>query len=590
MRGITLETSSSPHPLLKRNHCSQESSNNDQALCVNRVLCRVFFDHGLPLCQTLAIYHPKEFFDQGFYNVSVRTYSTFPLILKPPESVCSYKIDTSLSADDMHIEAASQRFDHESGEAADESTAYHIIANGALPLSCGVSSSEDEDERCPINEIESEVTTNSIGVVPLSSDARSSEDEDESSGQPISGIRSEVTANPVGVVPLSGDGTLSGNENGTLACLFSETKPEATKSPLSSVSALSSRDSDTLLNESDQETATESDEESATDSVDEMSGERILREQTLRTWLKLVDVAEDEEMDDFTQSMAATVADIVEWWRQHTKDTNPSTYHIDFGVGSPINLLMILALLPERLQSLISIEDERRSPSSNGENMSWLHEQTVDVLIRLSIDPNPGSLRFGQGLASMVRDSVDSAWRVFTERSWLEDQLHLQSQSELECDQYRFPPSTTKIVFLFNPTEIHWTVVEISLADQVWTYTLYNSLSQAPTGATWKASQEQLPLLEQLICRASGFAPPATREIVVAKSAQQENAYDCGPITVYNAIELLEGREPCTEVDSEELRLNYLELIRDALYVLDEGLGTEAFRAYMRQVYLDYLP
>ena len=557
MLGMTLETCFFPHPLLKRNHCSQGSSNNDQALCVNRVLSKVFFDHGRPLCQTLALYHPNEIFDQGFSNVSVRTYSTVSLVLKPPESVCTHEIDTSLFADDMHIEAASLKVDHESGKAADESTTYPTIANGVVPPSSGLSSSEDEDESsgCPIREIESEVTTSPLGVVPLSSDATSSEDEDESSW-----------------------------------FSFSEHEPEATKSSLGNESTLTSQDSDSLPNESDEETKNDSDDESATDSADEMSGERILREQTLTTWLNLVEVAEDEEMDEFTQSMAATVADIVEWWRQHTKDTSPSTYHIDFGIGSPINLLMILALLPERLQSLISIEDEHRSPSNNGENMSWLHEQTVDVLIQLSINPNPGSLHFGQGLASMVRDSVDTAWRVFTERSWLEDQLHLQSQSELDRDQYRFPPNTNKIVFLFNPTEIHWTVVEIALADQTWTYTLYNSLSQSAKGATWKSSQEQLPLLEQLICRASGFAPPATREIVVARSAQQENVYDCGPIAVYNAIELLEGRKPCTEVDPEELRLNYLKLMRDALYVLDEGLDTEAFRAYMRKVCLDYLP
>ena len=76
----------------------------------------------------------------------------------------------------------------------------------------------------------------------------------------------------------------------------------------------------------------------------------------------------------------------------------------------------------------------------------------------------------------------------------------------------------------------------------------------------------------------------------MANSAQQENVHDCGPIAVYNAIELLEGREPCTEVDPEELRLNHLKLIRDALYVLDEGLEMPAFRAYMCRVCLDYLP
>lgn len=199
-------------------------------------------------------------------------------------------------------------------------------------------------------------------------------------------------------------------------------------------------------------------------------------------------------------------------------------------------------------------------------------------------------MHFGESLASMIRDSVDEGWRVFTGRSWLEDQNHLLSNDDLEPDLYRFPPGTEKIVFLFNPTEAHWTVVEVDKDDLAWTYTLYNSLSQGEKGPTWKACQEQLPLLEQLICRASGFTEPATREIVIAESAQQENTYDCGPIAVYNAIELLEGRKPSTEIDADILRLKYLMLIRDALYVFDQGLETPAFRAYMRTVSLAYLP
>lgn len=486
------------------------------------------------------------------------------------------EVDTRVLADDMHTEAASLMVEHESPKAVDARMPCPINDSGLVSASDDLRSSEDEDESsgCPISEFVPEVTTNCISEVPLSRDGLSSEP--------------KVTTNPVGEVSLFCDAPLSEHKDESAECRLCETEPEATKNSVS-VSAIASLESGTFLNESDEETEIESDEESSEDGDDETLGEMILREQTLRTWFNLVEVAEDEEMDDFTRSIAATAADIVEWWRKHTKDSSPSTYHIDFGIGSPIDLIMILALLPERLQSLVCIENEGRSPSGDGENMSWLHEQMTDVLIQLSIDPNPASVHFGQGLASMVRDSVDKAWRTFTERSWLEDQIHLQSHSELEPDQYQFPPDTSKIVFLFNPTEIHWTVVEIDIDESAWTYTLYNSLSQDETGPTWKACHEQLPLLEQLICRASGFAEPATRNFVVASSAQQENAYDCGPIAVYNAVELLEGRKPCTDIDPENLRLSHLELIRDALIVLDGGLETPAFRAYMRKVYLAYL-
>ena len=336
------------------------------------------------------------------------------------------------------------------------------------------------------------------------------------------------------------------------------------------------------------ETRTEANGESSTSDVHGVSMDQVLSVQTEETRIKLLEVAEDIDLDEIDRCFASTAADIVEWWQRLVGEESLTSYTVDLATGSPINLLMILALLPEKYQGLICIKDEHRSPSCNGENLSWLHEQTTDVLVRLSTDPDTSSIIFGQGIASMVRNDVDEGWRVFTGRSWLEDQIHLWSTGDLEADLYRFPPGTEKIVFLFNPTEIHWTVVEVDLDDYAWTYTLYNSLLQGEKGPTWRACQEQFPLLEQLICRASGFADPATREIVTADSAQQENTYDCGPIALYNAIELLDGRKPCTEIDPEILRLRYLKLILLALFLSDEGVEPAALRFLMRKVCLDY--
>ena len=404
-----------------------------------------------------------------------------------------------------------------------------------------------------------------------------SENETESSTYYVSGVRTFTSPNSDISCEADGKTGTETDEEGT-ADTPNKTSGSTVTSPSSETSC-----------EADDEAETEAHKESTANTVDQRSKEEILREQTRETWINLVEVAENRETDELTQDFAGTVVEIVEWWQAHTGDGNPISHFVDFGVGSPLTLLMILALLPERYQGLICIEDASRSPSSNGENLSWLHEQTTDTLVQLSVDPESSSMLFGQGLASMVRDSVDATWRVFTGRSWLEDQIHLLSADELEPDLYYFPPGTDKIVFLFNPTEAHWTVVEVDVDDYAWTYTLYNSLSQGERGPTWKACQEQLPRLERLICRASGFAEPATREIVTARSAQQNNVYDCGPIAVYNAIELLEGRRPSTAIDPELLRLKYLMLIRDALYVLDLGLETPAFRAYMREVCLDYV-
>ena len=304
----------------------------------------------------------------------------------------------------------------------------------------------------------------------------------------------------------------------------------------------------------------------------------LSKAQTEDTRVRFAEVAVSTNVDDNTRMFAEVAMDIVEWWQIYAKKENPALHRIDFGFGSPLNLLMVLALLPEEYHSLISIEDEHRSPSGDGNNLSWLHEQTLDVILQLSVNPDATIMCFSQGLASMVRKDVDEGWRQFTGRSWLEDQIHLCSNDDFESDLYRFPTGTEKIVFFFNPTEIHWTVVEVSLDDYAWTYTLYNSLSQGKTGPTWEACLEQLPLLERLICHASGFTEPVKRKIVTANSAQQQNAYDCGPIALYNAIELLGGRKPSTKVDADELRLRYLRLILDGLYWLDQELELPMLR------------
>ncbi len=228
--------------------------------------------------------------------------------------------------------------------------------------------------------------------------------------------------------------------NASVTCNFSEM--EATTADESATYTVS-------------KTGTESDDESTTHTLGTTSTEQFLMEQTEETKLKLYNISKDIEIDERTQYFAWLVAAIMEFWQDNAGDENPTSHQIDFGEGSPINLLMILALLPEKYQELIGIDEVHRSPFGNGENMSWLHEQTTDVLVGFSMDLIPASIRFGQGLASMVRDDVDNGWRVFTGRSWLEDQVHLLENDELEPDLYRFPPETEKIVFFFNPTEIH---------------------------------------------------------------------------------------------------------------------------------------
>lgn len=248
----------------------------------------------------------------------------------------------------------------------DESTTSPVIDLAVVALSVEDTSSKAHDDTttCPISD---------VAVVPLSSESTSSMVDDECNTYPVSEAETELTTDSI-----------------SMASLFGSPKDDGSS-------------------EANEETGAESDEESTADTLTNVVKEGILREQTRQSWYNLVEVAENKEMDELTQSFAGTVADIVEWWASHTINENPISHFVDFGVGSPINLLMILALLPERYQGLICIEDERRSPSGNGENLSWLHEQTTDVLVRLSVDPDSKSMHFGESLASMIRDSVDEA-------------------------------------------------------------------------------------------------------------------------------------------------------------------------------------
>lgn len=333
---------------------------------------------------------------------------------------------------------------------------------------------------------------------------------------------------------------------------------------------------------------TAADDESTTPLIDKAFIEQCLRDQTEETKLNLFELSNDTSIDDVSRSFALAVAMTIDWWQYYAQEVSPTSFQIHF--GSPMTLLMVFALLPERYQHFISVDDDNRSPFGNDDSLSWIHEGAMDVIVSLSMDPAPTSYIFGRGLASMMRVDVDEAWRVIAGRPWLEDQLHLLSNGEIEADPYFFPQEAQKIVFFYNPTEVHWTVVEVDLSDEeCWTYTLYNSLSYGEKGPTWSACQEHFPLLEQLICLASGFPEPTTREIVTGTSAQQENAYDCGPIAIYNAMGLLEGRSPGTEVDTESLRLKYLTLILDALPLLSEELELPEFRARMRHIWLDSL-
>ena len=153
--------------------------------------------------------------------------------------------------------------------------------------------------------------------------------------------------------------------------------------------------------------ATSTDSECAMSTTSSMSIEQLLRNQTEETRVNLIEMSNYPESDEVLRSFTRTAAAVVEWWQTHAKDENVTSFQVDFGVGPQLTSLMILALLPEDYQFLISIDDEHRSPSSDGENLSWLHEQTTDALVRLNIYSRSAPILFGQGLTSIIHNNVN---------------------------------------------------------------------------------------------------------------------------------------------------------------------------------------
>lgn len=324
-------------------------------------------------------------------------------------------------------------------------------------------------------------------------------------------------------------------------------------------------DSENTPAEDSLETQANASNEPLADAGKKLQIQRLLSEQTERTRRYLEAIADFPDMDDLTKDFARTTAAIIDYWQYIADGENPTSHLIDLGVGVKVNLLMVLAILPERYQNGILIKDESRS--ANGSALSWLHEDTMNLIIELSCERDPVRF-FGQGLTSMVSEEIDNSWNEWYGKSYLEfqmDEMANDQLTEAEMNLYRYPDYTESIMVLFNPTGNHWTLVEIDFEADCFTYTLYNSLSDGEQDAVWNACLQQLPLLEQLICRASDFDQPESRKFILGTSAQQDNIHDCGPITVYNAISLLRDRYPEKYLDTETFRCCCLDRILSSL-------------------------
>jgi hypothetical protein len=285
-------------------------------------------------------------------------------------------------------------------------------------------------------------------------------------------------------------------------------------------------------------------------------------------------------LDKHLKSFALQLHEIVGHWQRRAGTKNPLDYAVEFAPGISATLIQVFALMPEEYQEYINVNDPKRSP--NNEPYSWLDESIMNVLVQLECEKrNPDdTVQFGFQLAFDVRNSMDNLFEETHGKLYLEYRIHQKDIGEPESDWnplkiYTFPKNTTKIVYFFNYSESHWTLLEMDLRKDQWVHTLYNSFDNGTgsdmKGPSWNAAKVNCHLLENLVQAALGIPPPAfPSKIISGLSNKQINDYDCGVLTVANAIQLLFGRK--TErwsIDCNKARLEWLTLLNKKLATLE---------------------
>jgi hypothetical protein len=280
----------------------------------------------------------------------------------------------------------------------------------------------------------------------------------------------------------------------------------------------------------------------------------------------------DKHLKDF----ALQLHEIIGHWQRRAGTKNPLDYDVEFSPGISATLLQVFALVPEEYQEYIKVNDSKRSP--NNQPYSWLDESIMNVLVHLECEKrNPDdTVRFGFQLAFDVRESMDNLFKKTNGKLFLEYRIHQKDIGEPEPDWnpvkvYTFPKNTTKIVYFFNYSESHWTLLEMDLGKDQWIHTLYNSFDNGTNsdkkGPSWNAAKGNCHLLENLVQAAFGIPPPEKpSKIISGLSNKQINYFDCGVLAVANAILILfGGKTEQWSIDCNKARLEWLTLLNKKL-------------------------
>jgi hypothetical protein len=252
-----------------------------------------------------------------------------------------------------------------------------------------------------------------------------------------------------------------------------------------------------------------------------------------------------------------------------------------------ISLHDIFTLIPPSCQQWVASEipEELRvgdmTDLASQTDPCWLSSGIIACLIALQSNEwlPTSTFQFGLGLdcnESTNEWCVKNENRTYYQSMWNRAAKGLQDSDE---DLYTIDIRYKDIAFFWNFTEAHWTVVHVSNAQEVLNepsrqYTMYNSSHQVTKdgrvlGSSAKTCRDSIPIINNLIQHYSGWPQLAgdsgEANLDFGESPQQENSWDCGIFSIYNATELLAGRQPETNVSPTELRVQYLDLVLQEL-------------------------
>ncbi|KAE9974869.1 hypothetical protein BLS_002870 [Venturia inaequalis] len=210
--------------------------------------------------------------------------------------------------------------------------------------------------------------------------------------------------------------------------------------------------------------------------------------------------------------VAGIMTDIISNWETLVPvDRDPSTHGLildgQWRQDRVITLPDIFHLLPEQYKWM-GIHDEntpKEIRKGDGECWNWISRPLMEWLIIA----HPGatyqpSSAFHPLIGSDLDETMDyfAKTETYAEMRLQELQGGKASADDIAFYQFNSPGTIKDIVFIFNPTNAHWTIVHISDVYGARKYTLYNSLANDENprkGATPNLYRKYIPYVNQML-------------------------------------------------------------------------------------------